>query len=304
MNLDRAVNVLTYIFGMALNLALLAIAGFAVYSFANWGFNFGAEFAEGMVARGEVYEVEFHLEEDTHISIVAGMLEEQGLIHNRWAFQFERFLVGSNPIYRAGTYTLCRSMSNTEINIALRQRPEERAGYHVVRIREGWTLEDMAEYFEYREFFAAEAFLYVAQNGHFAFPFLMALPPDTPNRLEGYLFPDTYHFPLSPIPGGVITQMLRRFDEIFEESYFERAGDLGLSQHQVIILASVIEAAASLPSELPLVSQVLHRQLELPDSPVSNPSLAAIEAALWPAATDYTYFVVADADTGRLRFGH
>ena len=339
---SRITNVSTFLFGLLFNAMLVGIVAYAVWTFANEGFRWGSEFAYAMVAVGPDFEVEFTLEDYTSARDVAVRLEEMGIIGNAWLFELELFLKGSSRTFRPGTYVLNANMTNTEVNVALRTRPQGQAEFLVVRVHEGWTIANMAEYFEYREFFDAEEFVYVAQYGHFSFLFLQDIPFDQPNRLEGYLFPDTYQVPLNPTPVQIITRMLVRFDQIFNYSMHNRTDELGLTQNEVVIMASLVEAEAGSPEEMARVAQVIHSRLAagmrlemlstleyalnihrdalmpedfladsphntfarygLPAGPISNPSEAALRAVLYPAATDYLYFWQEDDESRALVF--
>jgi len=341
MNFDKVINVLQYILGMSFNLAIVVVVGYAVYHFAFVGFEFGENTANDMVAVGPDYEVEFILDEDTSASEVARRLEEMGVINNSLLFQAELFLLGRTSEFEAGTFNLNRNMTNSDIRRVLRTRPQELAPHEVVRVIEGWNMRDMAMYFEYREFFTAEEFFYVAENGHFRFPFLIDVP-ERENRLEGYLFPETYHVSLNPTPGEIINIMLRQFDRVFDDSMYVQAEELGMSVDDIIIIASIIEREVRVPSEMAVVSQVIHSRLAmnmrlemcstviyvldvprrrlsfadtqtpspfntylhagLPPGSISSPSEAAIRAALWPADTDYLFFVLMDETTGEHHF--
>jgi UPF0755 protein len=260
MKTDKTVNFLMYIAGMAFNLALMALVAFMVISAFTWGFGFGGELADEMLAEGEDIAIEFHLAYDTSISEVAQRLEDYGIIGNRFLFQLEVFLHGGRDDYAAGTYTINKNMSNVEINRTLRARARGVAPHETIQILEGWTIRDMAAYFEERGFFAAEDFIRVAQYGHFSFAFLHDVPTDRPNRLEGYLFPDTYQIPVNPNPGDIITRMLHNFDRNFSDEFHQRVEETGTTIDEVVIMASIIERE-SRESEFPLVSQVIHSRL-------------------------------------------
>jgi len=342
MKADKTVNFLMYVAGMAFNLVIVALVAALVLSAFTWGYEYGSELAGIMVAEGENYEIEFHIPATASTAEIAQRLENEGIIPNRHLFQLELFLRGIRNDYIAGTYTLNLNMNNVEINRALRARPHEVAPHYEIRIPEGWTIRDMAAYFEERGFFSADEFVYVAQYGHFSFPFLQDVPPGRPNRLEGYLFPDTYQIPTNPVPGDIITRMLHNFDGRFSYEFIIRAEELNMSVDEVIIKASIIERETRLPTERALVSQVIHRRLAqnirlqmcstvkyvmddppirllyvhleidspyntyrhagLPIGPISNPGEAAIRAALWPADTDYLFFVLRDENTGEHYF--
>ena len=340
MNTDRTINFLLYILGTVFNLALMAVVAYAVYFFAIQGFAAGTRMADDLVAEGYDYEIEFVLERDTPATEVSRILEEKGIISSSRLFNMEIFLMGRVRTYAAGTYTLNQNMTNTEVHQVLRgsfaQAPEE-----TITVLEGWSIRDMAAYFESREFFAAEDFIHVAENGHFPFAFLADVP-DRPGRLEGYLFPDTYRIPVNPTPGDIIERMLRRFDQIFDASMHDRAYEMNITMDEAVIIASIIERETRLVNERPMVSQVIHNRLAdnmrlqmcstvafvldvqrdrllyadleidspyntyrnagLPIGPISNPGEAALRAALWPTPGDYLFFVLINPETGEHYF--
>ena len=339
---SKITNVATFALGLLFNVMIVAIVGYSIYYFANFGFRWGGEFAYEMVATGPDFEVEFVLPDYTSIREVARQLEEMGLVGNRWFFEIELFLLGQSRTFRPGTYVLNANMTNAQINARLRARPIDAAEHLVVRIPEGWTIANMAEYFEYREFFDADYFIYVAQHGHFNFTFLNDVPLDKPNRLEGFLFPNTYWVPLSPTPPQIIVRMLMGFEAMFDEAKHYRAEQIRLEPLEVVIMASIVEAEARHPAEMQGIAQVIKSRLAagmrlempstisyvqgihrdalmeddflvdspyntflfygLPFGPISNPSEAAILAVLYPAGTEYLYFFRGGADGNELIF--
>ena len=151
------------------------------------------------------------------------------------------------------------------------------------------------------------------------------------STLEGYFYPDTYRFDLNPTPEKIIKRMVSRFHEIFTDSLRERAKQLGMSIHQIITLASIVEGEAALDSERTTIAALYLNRLRkkmllqadptiqyiikgsprrllktdlkinspyntyihagLPPGPVNNPGLASILAVLFPAHVDYLYMV-------------
>ncbi|MCL2203478.1 MAG: endolytic transglycosylase MltG [Defluviitaleaceae bacterium] len=257
------VDMLLYILGMSFNLALMVLVGYAVYQFTLWGFAMGGTMSEYMVAEGEDYEVPFVLEEYTSLADVARKLEEEGIIHRAWMFRLERMLMNRGQDFRPGEFTLNRNMTSSQINNTLRARAPEERQFQRITIPEGWTIADMANYFERRGFFDAEDFIYAAQHGQFNYGFLMHVPRERPNRLEGYLFPDTYEISMTPSPEHIIHRMLMRFEQLFSTYYQDRAYDMGLTIDEIVIMASIIERETVLARERPLVSQVIHNRLRI-----------------------------------------
>jgi UPF0755 protein len=148
--------------------------------------------------------------------------------------------------------------------------------------------------------------------------------------LEGYLFPGTYTLERIDEKTLVMT-LLDAMAEGIPQAWLEQAQTLGWTFHQVFTLASMIEKEAQVDSERAVISSVFHNRLQeemllqcdptveyaigshhfpltaeemavdspyntylypgLPIGPICNPGLASIEAALFPAQTDYYYFV-------------
>jgi len=264
MKTNKASNVISYILGMAFNLAVLALVAFAIYWFANWGFDRGHDFAADMLYEGPNYEFTFVLEEDTPRAEAARLLYNAGAINNPLLFRLEMFLKNSTRVFRAGTYTLNTNMTNTEVNATLRRgQTPEAAGHEEIRVLEGWRIRDMAIYFENLGFFTADEFIDYTVNGDFSnFRFLRDVPshPER-NPLEGYLFPNTYFVPLNPTPRQIIVRMLNHFEETMEGAWIYRAEVLGFTLDEIITMASVVEAETGHPDERALVSQVIHSRL-------------------------------------------
>jgi UPF0755 protein len=145
------------------------------------------------------------------------------------------------------------------------------------------------------------------------------------------LFPETYFFPKSTRCRQVIEKMVTMFFTVVTAQWEKRAEELGFSLQEVVTLASMIEKEAAMPSERPLISSVFHNRLKkgmrlqsdptviygdpefegrirtrhlqrktdyntyqmqgLPKGPIASPGAKAIEAALFPADSDYLYFV-------------
>jgi UPF0755 protein len=336
------IDVLHWLLGMFFNFAIVVAVGIALYFITIRGFEFGETLAADMVAVGEDYEISFVLDQVTPASEVSRELEELGIINSSMLYNLELFLMGRIREYQPGTYILNRNMTNTQVHRTF-LRTYSVAEHEVVRIPEGWTTADMAEYFESRGFFTAEEFIYVATYGHFDFAFLRRIP-ERPNGLEGYLFPDTYHVPLNPSPGDIIWRMLRRFDEVFDADMIDQAYEMGMTMDEVVIMASIIERETRFASERPLVSQVIHNRMNigmhlemcstvkfgmedpperlsiaqtqidtpyntyvhpgLPIGPICNPGAAALRAVLNPSGDDYLFFVLYDFETGQHFFSN
>ena len=152
----------------------------------------------------------------------------------------------------------------------------------------------------------------------------------TPN-LEGYVFPDTYAFPVGTSAREAIAEMVRRFEREWKPAWNIRLDSLGLSRHQVVTLASIVEREAKRPEERPVIAAVYLNRMRagmllqadptvqyakgrhtprlllkdldvnspyntykyagLPPGPIASPGGPSLLAALNPAKVSYLYFV-------------
>lgn len=150
-------------------------------------------------------------------------------------------------------------------------------------------------------------------------------------NLEGYLFPDTYHFPPGTSARGAVAAMVRRFEQRWKPEWSARLDTLAVSRHDLLTMASIVEREARKAEERPVISAVYWNRLRrgmllqadptvqyalpqyqrrlllrhltvkspyntyinkgLPPGPIGAPGAASIEAALRPADVPYLYFV-------------
>lgn len=198
MKSDSVINFLQYILGMFFNLAIMAIVGYAVFALTIAGFNWGTNFAYEMVAVGPNQEFIFVLDEDTPASEVSRQLEYKGIINSSRLFNLELFLMGRIRTYRAGTYTLNSNMTNTEVHRTFLRTGSGQAPHETITIPEGWTIDDMAAYFEYRGFFTADEFIYTAHYMYFGFSFCWISPPIAPTGWKATSSRTHTRYPLIP----------------------------------------------------------------------------------------------------------
>ncbi len=126
-------------------------------------------------------------------------------------------------------------------------------------IREGWNIKQMGEYFEKQGLFKAADFIAATKDiPKDKFPWL----PDGLPHLEGFLFPETYKVSTEMItPKGVVTQMLKQFEQIALPEYQKAAGTTKLSLLQWVSLSSVVEKEAVVAIERPRIAGVFTTRL-------------------------------------------
>ncbi len=254
---------------------------------------------------------------------VADLLHERNLIRHKVLFSLVARLRGADTQIKSGEYQLSNQMLPLQILGKLIRGEQVK---YSVTVPEGFTLAQIAELYAAMKMADKETFIALANNPQFIAT--LGIEEET---LEGRLFPDTYKFVRNISEEHIIRRMVRRFDALFSEKMKARAEALGFSVQEIITLASMIEKETADGTEKPLISAVFHNRLArkmrfqcdptviygmnnftgrltkedlgtytpyntyvikgLPPSPISNPGLESIMAALYPADVDYLYFV-------------
>lgn len=254
---------------------------------------------------------------------IAGELEAAGLITSARLFVFHARLHGEAERLKAGEYQFSDVMKPAEI---LRKLVTGEVYAQPFAVPEGYSMYQVAELLEGKEMFSRERFLAAATD-----PSFLAELGIQSSSIEGYLYPSTYAVTRSMDEKDLIRAMVSQFEKIYAVGFAEEARRRGISRHQVVTLASMIEKEAVSPAERPLISSVFHNRLAkgmrlqsdptavygvrafggnvtrqdilrntshntyriagLPPGPIGNPGRDALAAALNPAATGYFYFV-------------
>lgn len=187
-------------------------------------------------------------------------LEAAGLIRSSTAWRlWARWLMFQDPQgeFKAGTYQLSPSQPLNEVAEKVWKGEVMQLSFTVP---EGWSIQQMAEYFEAQGFFSAEAFLAAASEIPYNdYPWL---PQGLP-LLEGYLYPDTYKVVAEKItPEGVVQQMLNRFEQVALPVYQNNRNATNLSLNEWVALASIVEKESVVAEERRIISGVFHNRLQ------------------------------------------
>jgi UPF0755 protein len=268
------------------------------------------------------------------IDYVADILQENGLIEYKMIFKIFSGLSHAKYDLAPGTYELNTEMDYRALIVSMGQRSSNRVTT-TVTITEGMRLSQIFELLEERGVSTVEKLNDTAANYDFNYSFLKGvIPLGEPNRLEGYLFPDTYEFYMGEDPVSVINKMILRFDEIYTEEMRQDTADKGMTIQEVVILASMIEKETDGTDQTHIAS-VLYNRLNnpteggtygylnvdatilyatggtvvdtsadtpyntythtgLPPTAIANPGSVALRAALYPDSTRDYYYALGD----------
>jgi UPF0755 protein len=263
----------------------------------------------------------------TSVSGVADILQKNGLIDNPLIFQVYVRYHGLNSSLEAGNYQVPPGTDMVDL-VALLQHAK---GYEVsVTIPEGLTTRQTGLLLNHKGMkFSADAFVAAAASSGFTQDFLADRPAGA--NLEGFLFPDTYHFAQTAKPGDVIQAELTRFGLVVTPAVRAKAAAIKMSFYQALTVASIVEREGKFDADRAQIASVFYNRLAagmplqsdvtvayakglpsqpiteadksinspyntylhtgLPPGPISNPGLASITAALEPAQTDFLYFL-------------
>lgn len=262
---------------------------------------------------------------------IAVLLKQGGVIRSKVVFDAMHMIKGGT--LKAGEYRFDHPATMADVYARLRRGDVYTVS---VTIPEGSNLFDIAQRLQNQGFGPKEKFLDSAR----ANVTLIADMDPKATSLEGYLFPDTYHFTRRATPLEIQEAMVRQFRK--------EATKLGLrgDDHRVVTLASLVERETPIPAERPLVASVFVNRMAkgmplmtdpsviyaallegryrgaiyasdlksdspyntythtgLPPGPICSPGVESLKAAMHPAETDYLYFVAASANpSGKSKF--
>jgi UPF0755 protein len=254
---------------------------------------------------------------------VVGILRESGVLPHPQAFRALVLLTFSGRRLHYGEYAFPTPPSAFE---AWRRLVRGDVIKYEVTVHPGANLFDVAELLEKNKLVTAETFLAAAASP--AVLRRLGIPGES---AEGYLFPESYIFVKPVTPEEILEFMVRQFRRKVPPDAEERAMSAGLSLHQVVTIASIVEKETGVAGEKPIVSAVIRNRLDLgmplqmdptviygvkrfdgtvtredlrtvgpyntylnrglPPGPIANPGQAALEAALAPSKAEYLYFV-------------
>ena len=255
---------------------------------------------------------------------IAANLENAGFISNQWVFDAYVLLKRKYNVLQAGTYFLTPASSAKEIADAI---IDGDTALVTVTVPEGLTIQQTEE--RLRELGAIGISGQKAERWKSEFGFLQSAPENA--SLEGFLFPDTYHFPYGLETEGVTRSMLENFDQKMSEEMKTEIESPKKTIFQIVTMASLIEKEVNTSEDRRIVSGILWKRMEagiplqvdatiayitgkktsniskdetaidspyntyryrgLPLGPISNPGKDSILAAIYPAESNFWYYL-------------
>jgi UPF0755 protein len=263
------------------------------------------------------------VEEGERFADIAEDLRRQGVLRHPLPLVFWARITRRDRAVHWGEYLITTPLTPLELLTRLAGPPD---ALHAVTVPEGFTVREVVHLLAASGFGSEESFTCLLED-----PAFLASEDLPPEGAEGYLFPDTYAFPLATPQERILRTMVKRFREVFGPPLALRAVAQGLSEEEAVTLASLIEEETGRPEERRLIAAVFLNRLRrgmplqsdptvlygradggrtitradllhptpyntytiggLPPAPIANPGQASLEAAVDPAPADYLYFV-------------
>jgi len=299
---------------------LLALVVLAVIGAAAVAAPFGLFVTRAVAPREETIIV---IVPGTAFKHVAQQLEETGVVADARYFAWLARLKQAAGKIRTGDYMFRKAALPGEV---LERLLKGDVHQYPLTLPEGLTLEEIAARLDASGLGSGERFLAAAHD-----PELLKELGIEADSAEGYLFPETYLLPKGYGEKRLVRRMIEEFKRRLPEGFAEVASERGLSLHQLVTLASIVQKEVARVDEMPLVAAVFHNRLRigmrlqscptviygleefdgnltrehletytpyntyrfmgLPPGPISNPGIDALRAAASPADVNYLYFV-------------
>lgn len=266
---------------------------------------------------------------------IAEILLDEGLIRNSNHFKAAVKEKGFDGKLQAGTYAFNKSM-DLNVIVALLKEGKIYVNSEKLVIPEGYELYKIREKILELSWIDQEKLDKALYSSSYDYRFLTGEVGD--KYLEGFLFPATYNIEVGTSEEDVVKMMLEKFNLVFKDEYYSRMDNLGLNIEELMAMASIIEREIMVDDERKVAAGVFYNRINrkmklqscatvqyllkerkanlstndlkidslyntykyagLPPGPIASPGEKSIIAALYPAESNYLYFVKSAKNDG------
>ena len=261
---------------------------------------------------------------------VTDILKENNLIKNKIIFKLYVRLSDNSSKLKSGKYLFNQTYSNKQIINDLSKGKVYNDGIRIT-IPEGSTSIEIVDLLTKNNLGDKKVYKKLINNPKEFKNRFKFLDDENIVSLEGFLYPSTYYFKEDESEKYILNHMLETFESKYNDKLQKRQKELNKSLYEVINLASIVEKEAVLDEDRPIIASVFYNRINigmplqsdatiqyifkerkksityndlkidspyntykvqgLPPTPIANPGIKSIEAVLYPANTEYLYFV-------------
>lgn len=211
--------------------------------------------------------VQFTIEPGSGTSKIAQVLHKNGLIKNETIFKGYLKWKKEGTHFKAGVYEAKPGIALDELIAKLNSGDVMKESMNRITIPEGYTIEQIAQKVSEATGTPADAFLQVADHpgneATVAFSEAAKIG-NLKHAAEGYLFPETYEFKkdagVNDIFHRMMEQMQSKIDNIPDLQ--QRLKDRGITLHEMLTIASLVEREVVVDKERPLVAGVIYNRID------------------------------------------
>ena len=220
------------------------------------------------VAAPAALKVDYHVKENSTATDIGRDLQKAGVIRSGAQFELLVNLMGLSGKLSAGDYELTKGSST----LTAIQAVTVKSSVPTIKVTfpEGIRFEEMAELAEKAGFGTRLQFIAAVAAAKPPPEIAAALPAGA--NLQGYLFPDTYIMPAGSTPAQLVDLMLKTFLKRFTPELRAATATHGLSFHQAVTLAAIVEREAVVEAERPIIAAVFYNRIKAGDLLGADPT--------------------------------
>ena len=274
------------------------------------------------------------------MSYVADQLKNNGIIKYKWLFKLFGSVYNADEKIDPGTYEL-KAIYDYKALVKKMTSGSAAMVTKKITFPEGYTMRQIFKKLDAEGVCDYDELMDAAANSTFNYSFLEGTEKGDANRLEGFLFPDTYEFYEGMPAATAINKLLEVFHYKMTAEMLEWQEESGYTMREIVTIASMIEKEAANDTEQYTIASVIYNRLKkdwplqidsttlyeypdhegaptaemlakdspyntriskgLPPSPICSPGITSIRAALQPSSTNYMYYALNTA-TGQHEF--
>lgn len=200
--------------------------------------------------------VKFVINKGQTLNDISQNLYKEGIIKNVHFFKFAAYILNAEKTIKAGQYKIPNGLNYFQlVTIVLKGQPNLAK---LITIPEGIWQRDIAKIFNRHLGIDESLFMNLSSDKNF----INSLNLEVDN-LEGYLLPETYYFYTDATAEDILRKLVQEQNRIFNDSINSKIKDMGMTRHQLLTMASIIDGESNIISEFPTISGVYHKRLSI-----------------------------------------